>query len=196
MCGDPARVVVKMLNTRRCDWPWPERIVTGEDVRGILRRLAMDEDEVGGRLRDCGQWLSILNALTDGGYVYLDSRSAQQPYGPLCRSCEREVSPADVAGAYMLLALCQQGVPVVRIKYVRDAVVNIDVGRVSMGVYAVCDRVVLSCEAPPGRNSIRFQDFKAELHPDDDGILHQEDIQTIIRGAREMRIFTGAPERS
>lgn len=41
-----------------------------------------------------------------------------------------------------------------------------------------------------------FRDFKAELHPDDDGILHQEDIQTIIRGAREMRIFTGAPERS
>lgn len=103
---------------------------------------------------------------------------------------------AALARAYMLLALCQQGVPVVRIKYVRDAVVNIDVGRVSMGVYAVGDRVVLSCEAPPGRNGIRFRDFKAEPHPDDDGILHQEDIQTIIRGAREMRILTGAPERS
>lgn len=103
---------------------------------------------------------------------------------------------AALAGAYMLLALCQQGVPVVRIKYVRDAVVNIDVGKVSMGVYAVCDRVVLSCEAPPGRNGVRFRDFKAELHPDGDGILHQEDIQTIIRGAREMRIFAGAPEHS
>lgn len=33
MCGNEkalARVVVKMLNTRRCDWPWRERIVTGE----------------------------------------------------------------------------------------------------------------------------------------------------------------------
>lgn len=102
MCGDEkalGRVVVKMLNTRRCDWPWPERIVTGEDVRGILRRLAMDEDEVSGWLRDCGQWLSILNALMDGGYVYLDSRSAQQPYGPLCRSCEREVRPAELGRA-------------------------------------------------------------------------------------------------
>ena len=102
MCGNEkalARVVVKMLNTRRCDWPWRERIVTGEDVRGILRRLAMDEDEVSGWLRDCGQWMSILNALMDGGYVYLDSRSAQQPYGPLCRSCEREVRPAELGRA-------------------------------------------------------------------------------------------------
>lgn len=102
MCGDGkalARVVVKMLNTRRCDWPWPERIVTGEDVRGILRRLAVEEGEVSGWLRDCGQWLSILNALTDSGYVYLDSRSAQESYGPLCRSCEREVSPAELGRA-------------------------------------------------------------------------------------------------
>lgn len=102
MCGDEkalARIVVKMLNTRRCDWPWPERIVTGEDVRGILRRLAVEEGEVTGWLRDCGQWMSILNALMDGGYVYLDSRSAQQPYGPLCRSCEREVSPAELGRA-------------------------------------------------------------------------------------------------
>lgn len=104
MCGNEkalARVVVKMLNTRRCDWPWRERIVTGEDVRGILRRLAMDEDEdeVSGWLRDCGQWMSVLNALMDGGYVYLDSRSAQQPYGPLCRSCEREVRPAELGRA-------------------------------------------------------------------------------------------------
>lgn len=102
MCGDEralARVVVKMLNTRRCDWPWPERIVTREDVRGILRRLAVDEDEVSGWLRDCGQWLSILDALTDSEYVYLDSRSAQQPYGPLCRSCEREARPAELGRA-------------------------------------------------------------------------------------------------
>lgn len=56
----------------------------------------MDEDEVSEWLRDCGQWLSILDALTDSGYVYLDSRSAQQPYGPLCRSCEREVRPAEL----------------------------------------------------------------------------------------------------
>ena len=102
MCGDEkalARVVVKMLNTRRCDWPWRERIVTLDDIRAILGRLAMDEDEVSGWLRDCGQWLSILNALTDSGYVYLDSRSAQQPYGPLCRSCEREVRPAELGRA-------------------------------------------------------------------------------------------------
>lgn len=69
MCGDLARFVVKMLNAHRCDWPWRERIVTGEDVRGILRRLAVDEDEVSEWLRDCGQWLSILNALTDSGGV-------------------------------------------------------------------------------------------------------------------------------
>lgn len=99
MCGDgkaPARVVVKMLNTRRCDWPWPERIVTGEDVRGILRRLAVDEDEVTEWIEDRRQWVAIMDALTEDGYVYLDPRSAQQPYGPLCRSCEREVSPAEL----------------------------------------------------------------------------------------------------
>ena len=98
MCGNEkalARVVVKMLNTRRCDWPWRERIVTGEDVRGILRRLAMDEDEVTQWLKDRRQWVAIM----DGGYVYLDSRSAQQPYGPLCRSCEREVRPAELGRA-------------------------------------------------------------------------------------------------
>ena len=102
MCGDErakARVVVKMLNTRRCDWPWPERIVTGEDIRGILRRLAVDEDEVTGWLRNCGQWLSILNALTDSGYVYLDSHAAQKSYGPLCRGCEREERPAELGRA-------------------------------------------------------------------------------------------------
>lgn len=103
---------------------------------------------------------------------------------------------AALAGAYMLLALRQQGVPVVRVKYVRDAVVSIEAGEVSMSVYAVRDRVVLSCEAPPGRSDVRLRDFKAELHPDGDGILHQEDIQTIIRGAREMRIFIEAPGRS
>lgn len=70
--------------------------MTGEDVRGILRRLAVDEDEVTGWLRDCRQWLSILNALTDSGYVYLDPHSAQESYGPLCRSCEREVRPAEL----------------------------------------------------------------------------------------------------
>nr|DAS57251.1 MAG TPA: C2HC5 zinc finger motif protein [Caudoviricetes sp.] len=102
MCGDEkalARVVVKMLNTRRCDWPWPERIVTGEDVRGILRRLAVDEDEVTEWIEDRRQWVSIMDALIDNGYVYLDSRSAQQPYGPLCRSCEREVCPAELGWA-------------------------------------------------------------------------------------------------
>ena len=93
------RVVVKMLNGRRCAWPWRERIVTGEDVRDILGRLAVDEDEVDEWLRDCGQWLSILNALMDSGYVYLDSRSAQQPYGPLCRGCDREVRPAELGRA-------------------------------------------------------------------------------------------------
>lgn len=98
MCGDLARVVVKMLNTRRCAWPWRERIVTGEDIRDILGRLAVGEDEVSGWLRDCGQWMSVLNALTDSGYVYLDSRSAQQPYGPLCCSCEREVRPVREPG--------------------------------------------------------------------------------------------------
>ena len=99
MCGDLARVVVKMLNVHRCNWPWRERIVTREDIRGILGRLAVDEDEVTRWLRNCGQWVSILDALTDSGYVYLDSRSAQQPHGPLCRSCEREVSPAELGRA-------------------------------------------------------------------------------------------------
>lgn len=55
MRGDLARFVVKTLNASRCDWPWRERIVTGEDVRGILRRLAVDEDEVTQWLRDRGQ---------------------------------------------------------------------------------------------------------------------------------------------
>lgn len=96
MCGDEralARVVVKVLNTRRCDWPWPERIVTLDDIRIILGRLAVDEDEVTRWPRNVGQWVSILDALTDSGYVYLDSHAAQQPYGPLCRGCEREVRP-------------------------------------------------------------------------------------------------------
>ena len=96
MCGDLAWFVVKMLNAHRCDWPWRERIVTGEDIRGILRRLAVDEDEVTGWLRNCGQWLSILNALTDSGYVFLDSSSAQKSYGPLCCECEREERPAEL----------------------------------------------------------------------------------------------------
>jgi len=96
MCGDLARVVVKMLNARRCAWPWRERIVTMEDIRAILRRLAVDEDEWLGNRR---QRASIMDALMDSGYVYLDSRSAQQPYGPLCRSCEREVRPAELGRA-------------------------------------------------------------------------------------------------
>lgn len=102
MCGNEkalARVVVKMLNTRRCDWPWRERIVTGENVRGILRRLAMDEDEVSGWLKDRRQWVAIMDALTEDGYVYLDPRTARKPYGPLCRSCEREVRPAELGRA-------------------------------------------------------------------------------------------------
>lgn len=99
MCGDEralGRVVVKMLNTHRCAWPWRERIVTGEDVRGILRRLAVDEDEVTEWIEDRRQWVAIMDALTEDGYVYLDPRSAQQPYGPLCHSCEREVRPAEL----------------------------------------------------------------------------------------------------
>ena len=99
MCGDLARFVVKMLNAHRCDWPWRERIVTGEDVRGILRRLAVDEDEVSEWLRDCGQWLSILDALMGNGYVFLDSSSAQKSYGPLCCECEREERPAELGRA-------------------------------------------------------------------------------------------------
>ena len=96
MCGDLARVVVKMLNARRCAWPWRERIVTMEDIRDIMGRLAVDEDEVTQWLKDRRQWAAIMDALTEDGYVYLDSRSAQQPYGPLCRSCEREVRPAEL----------------------------------------------------------------------------------------------------
>ena len=99
MCGDLARVVVKMLNARRCAWPWRERIVTMEDIRDIMGRLAVDEDEVTQWLKDRRQRVSIMDALTDSGYVYLDSRSAQQPYGPLCRSCEREVRPAELGRA-------------------------------------------------------------------------------------------------
>lgn len=102
---------------------------------------------------------------------------------------------AALTGAYMLLALRQQGVPVVRVQYVREAMVSIDAGKVSMSVYVDQNRVVLSCEAPPSRNDVRRRDFKAELHPDSDGILRYEDIQTIICGAREMRTFTRAPER-
>lgn len=99
MCGDLARFVVKMLNAHRCDWPWRERIVTEEDVRGILRRLAVDEDEVTEWIEDRRQWVSIMDALTEGGYVYLDSRSAQKSYGPLCRGCEREERPAELGRA-------------------------------------------------------------------------------------------------
>lgn len=106
MCGDEkalGRVVVKMLNTRRCDWPWRERIVTPDDLRSILGRLAVDDDEVTQWLGDRKQRVSIMDALIEGGYVYLGPRSAQEPYGPLCRGCEREVRPdelgrADVAG--------------------------------------------------------------------------------------------------
>ena len=106
MCGDEkalGRVVVKMLNVHRCNWPWRERIVTGEDVRDILGRLAVDEDEVTQWLEDREQRVAIMDALIEGGYVYLGPRTAREPYGPLCRGCEREVSPdelgrADVAG--------------------------------------------------------------------------------------------------
>ena len=101
MCGDEralARVVVKTLNTRRCDWPWRERIVTLDDIRAILGRLAVD-DEVAQWLEDRGQRVSIMDALIEGGYVYLDPRSAQKSYGPLCRSCEREVSPGELGWA-------------------------------------------------------------------------------------------------
>ena len=78
---------------------WRERIVTGEDIRDIMGRLAVDEDEVTQWLKDRRQWVAIMDALTEDGYVYLDSRSAQQPYGPLCRSCEREVRPAELGRA-------------------------------------------------------------------------------------------------
>lgn len=96
MCGDPARFVVKTLNSNRCDWPWRERIVTMDDIRSILRRLAVDEDEVDEWLGNRRQRASIMDALMDSGYVYLDSRPARESYGPLCRSCEREVRPAEL----------------------------------------------------------------------------------------------------
>lgn len=102
MCGDEralARVVVKTLNSNRCDWPWRERIVTLDDIRSILGRLAVDEDEVTGWIEDRRQRVSIMDALMDSGYVYLDPRSAQKSYGPLCRSCEREVCPAELGRA-------------------------------------------------------------------------------------------------
>lgn len=99
MCGDLARVVVKTLNAHRCDWPWRERIVTLDDIRTILRRLAVDENEVTEWIEDRGQRVSIMDALMDGGYVFLDSRSAQKSYGPLCRGCEREERPAELGRA-------------------------------------------------------------------------------------------------
>lgn len=97
MCGDHlARFVVKMLNAHRCDWPWRERIVTLDDLRSILGRLAVDEDEVTQWLENRRQRVSIMDALMDSGYVYLDPHSAQESYGPLCRVCEREVRPAEL----------------------------------------------------------------------------------------------------
>lgn len=99
MCGDLARVVVKMLNAHRCDWPWRERIVTGEDVRGILRRLAVEEDEVTEWISDRRQRVLIMDALIQSGYVYLDPRSAQKSYGPLCCECEQEECPAELGRA-------------------------------------------------------------------------------------------------
>lgn len=47
MCGDPARVVVKMLNARRCAWPWRERIVTGENSIATMHH---DADDKGSRV--------------------------------------------------------------------------------------------------------------------------------------------------
>lgn len=100
MCGDHlARFIVKMLNAHRCDWPWLERIVTQDDIRSALSRLAVDEDEVTQWLEDRRQRVSIMDALTDSGYVYLDPRSAQRSYGPLCRGCEREERPAELGRA-------------------------------------------------------------------------------------------------
>lgn len=102
MCGEEkalARVVVKMLNAHRCNWPWRERIVTLDDIRSILGRLAIDDDEVTGWIKDRGQRVSILDALTSRGYVFLDSRSAQKSYGPLCCECEREERPAELGRA-------------------------------------------------------------------------------------------------
>lgn len=99
MCGDLAGFVVKTLNAHRCNWPWRERIVTGDGLRSILGLLAMDEDEVTEWIEDRRQRVSIMDALIEGGYVYLDPRSAREPYGPLCRSCELEVSPAELGWA-------------------------------------------------------------------------------------------------
>lgn len=102
MCGDEkalARFVVKMLSARRCDWPWRERIVTLEDLRNILGRLAVDEDEVTRWIGNRRQRVSIMDALMDSGYVYLDPLSARKPYGPLCRGCQREVRPAELGWA-------------------------------------------------------------------------------------------------
>lgn len=97
MRGDHlARFVVKKLNASRCDWPWRERIVTLDDLRSALGRLAIDEDEVTEWLEDRRQRVSIMDALMDSGYMFLDSRSAQKSYGPLCRECEREVRPAEL----------------------------------------------------------------------------------------------------
>lgn len=102
MCGEEkalARVVVKMLNVRRCNWPWSERIVTREDTRTVLGRLAVNEDEVTEWIQDRRQWASIMDALIDSGYVYLDQRSAQKSYGSLCCGCEREERPAELGRA-------------------------------------------------------------------------------------------------
>jgi len=101
MCGDLARFVVKMLNAHRCDWPWRERIVTLDDIRSALGRLAVDGDEVTEWIEDRKQRVSIMDALMDSGYVFLDSRSAQKSYGPLCRECEREERPAELGRADM-----------------------------------------------------------------------------------------------
>ena len=102
MCGDEkalARFVVKTLNAHRCNWPWRERIVTREDIRTALGRLAVDEDEVTQWLENRRQRVAIMDALIEGGYVYLGPRTAREPYGPLCRGCEREVSPAELGWA-------------------------------------------------------------------------------------------------
>lgn len=99
MRGDLARFVVKTLNASRCDWPWRERIVTQDDIRSILGRLVLVDGEAPQWLRDRGQRVSIMDALMDSGYVYLDPHSAQESYGPLCSGCEREVRPAELGWA-------------------------------------------------------------------------------------------------
>lgn len=100
MCGDHlARFVVKILNAHRCDWPWRERIVTLDDIRTILGHLAVDENEVDEWLGDRRQRVSIMDVLMDSRYVFLDPRSAQESYGPLCSGCEREVCPAELGRA-------------------------------------------------------------------------------------------------